>query len=198
MTRDEKFFVLALPRSRTKWLSEFLSFGGKVCGHDLSVECASAEDFALAISPLDGSAETAAVLGWKLLRDRWPKARFLTVHRPVAEVANSLWLQGIRPDWEELMLREQMLLACAHSSGVMSVTFEQLKSFDICSAVFGHCLEMGLEYDYWAELSNRVIQIDMAERIERLRLNASALASFRLDIASRSSSLGESQWTGLN
>lgn len=191
----EKFFILALPRSRTKWLSEFLSFAGKRCGHDLVVDCASESDFERAVAPLDGTVETGAMLGWKVLRKRWPAAKFLTVHRPIAEIVSSFNRLGLGIDVNDLMLKEQMLLALAQSEGTLSVTFDQLGSFEVCSAIFGHCLEMGLEYDYWAEWAARNVQIDMDERIARLARNASGLASFRASIAA--AQLGGQSW-GLN
>lgn len=181
--REEKFFVLSLPRSRSKWMSEFLSYGGKLCGHDLVVDCASAGDFERALEQLDGTCETGAVLGWKVLRAKWPRAKFVTVHRPIGEIVRSFEILGLAVDFMDLAMKEQMLLALSQSPGVVSITFDQLSSFEVCGAIFGHCLGMGLEYDYWAELNSKNIQIDMEQRLRVLARNAPALAAFRQDIA---------------
>jgi hypothetical protein len=173
-------------------MSEFLSFGGRKCGHDLVVDCASEEDFERAVKPLAGSCETGAMLGWKVLRARFPKARILTIHRPVIEVYNSLLACGIAADLEDLVLKEQMLLACAQSPGVLSVTFDQLGNFEVCNAIFAHCLEMGLEYDYWKDFDSRNIQVDMPERIAKLRANAVNIAAFRASVTA--AQLGGPSW----
>lgn len=182
MRNSPRFFVLSLPRSRSKWLSEFLSFGGRRCGHDLIVECGGSEEFAEALEGFEGSVETGAMLGWRGLRDRWPQAKILTVHRPIGEVYWSFRKLGLEISLEQLALREQMLLACAKSRGVMSVTFDQLNNFDACAGVFGHCLELGLEYDYWAEMNAKNIQIDMGERLARLAMNAPRLEAFKTEM----------------
>lgn len=190
-SREAPFFVLSLPRSRSKWVSEFLSFAGKRCGHDLAVECGSVKEFELAVGQFDGTAETGAVLGWRMLRERWPAAKLVTIHRSAREVAGSFLRAGWDVDLAELAMREQLLLACAQSGGVLSLTFEQLGNFDACEALFGHCLDLGLEWDYWAEMNARNIQIDLSERAAMLQRNAVGLAQLRSEIsASRSSTCG--------
>lgn len=188
----EKFFVLSLPRSRSKWLSEFLSFAGRTCGHDLIVDCKSEKEFEIAVERYDGTCETGAMLGWKVLRTRWPNARIVTVHRPIIEVYRSFRAMGIEVSLDDLAIKEQLLLACAQSPGVLSVTFDQLESFEICGAIFAHCLDLGLEPDYWSEMSRRNIQIDMRARIEKLQRNALGLAAFRASVVA--SQNGAQSW----
>jgi hypothetical protein len=70
------FVVFSSPRSRTFWLSKFLSVGGWHCGHE---ELRYARDLGdvktwLAM-PRTGTVETAASPFWRTLRDLAPDAR---------------------------------------------------------------------------------------------------------------------------
>ena len=71
----KKFLILSLPRSRSKWLSCFLSPPGRDCGHDLIVGCGSLADFSKALALRVGSCETGAMVGWKLVRQVMPEVR---------------------------------------------------------------------------------------------------------------------------
>ena len=66
------FVVLAMPRSRTKWLSQFLSYGPWQVGHDEIRHCRSMDDVAAWLSqPFTGTIETAARAAfWRLLPAR--------------------------------------------------------------------------------------------------------------------------------
>ena len=55
------FIVYALPRSRTFWLSKFLSYGGWACDHDEAVRLRGLDDMQSSLDiPMRGSVETAA------------------------------------------------------------------------------------------------------------------------------------------
>jgi hypothetical protein len=90
------FLIYALPRSRTQWLSEFLSVGDSHCFHDLSIKVPDAIETMLAHpSRVTGNSDDG------LLFRRVPDvpARILCVLRPLAEVEASLARTGIaKPD----------------------------------------------------------------------------------------------------
>lgn len=99
---------------------------------------------------------------------------------------------------DDMLVREQMLLACSQSEGVLSFTFGQLNSFEVCSRIYSHCLDFSLDYESWRTLAGRNIQIDLFARREELLRNASKLEALRAEITSRSPSLGDSSWARLN
>lgn len=147
------FVVLALPRSRTKWLAEFLSYNPWICGHDQLQYCQSLDDVATWFTqPNIGSVETAAAPFWRLLRKMQPDARIVTVRRPVGEVLDSLARHGIGGDTVEGMIR-----ACdrkldqieARVPGVLSVQYEDLRKTRACRAVFEHCLQQPFDQKWW-------------------------------------------------
>src|SRR5215472_6751131 len=86
-----------MPRSRSKWLSQFLGYGEWQCGHDELRHCRSLDDVRSWLSqPCTGTVETAAAPFWRLLRAMAPGVRIVTVHRPVAAVAASLRRGGMQ------------------------------------------------------------------------------------------------------
>src|SRR5580693_982148 len=82
----EPFIIFALPRSRTAWLSKFLSYGKWFCHHEHAIRLRSIEDFKAALAQrYTGFAETAAGPAWHLIRHFRPDVRAVVVRRPVEE-----------------------------------------------------------------------------------------------------------------
>lgn len=185
-----KFIILALPRSRTKWTSEWLSFAGRnSVGHDLAVECSSIQDFEDSLESVDGTVETGAVLGWKLLREWYPDLRMATITRPWGQVVNSFLKLGLSPNTDDLEARALMLEALASQPGVMNIDFNDLSRESVAANLWEFLLRKDFDYEWWAECNARNIQIDMAERLTRLRANALRLNSLRDEILSETRSL---------
>lgn len=85
------FLILALPRSRTKWLSTFLSYGRWICTHEEARHLRNLEDVrSWTKLPYNGSVETAVAPFWRLFGTCIPNVRVVVVRRPVEEVASSL------------------------------------------------------------------------------------------------------------
>lgn len=194
------FIVLALPRSRTAWLSHFLTAEGQfLIGHDITVECRRISEFLESFQHgLVGTVETGAVLAWRLLRHEMPEARLVTVHRPLSEVIASLEKFGIQPDRAELEAREGMLEAVAKAPGVDSIGWRDLDDPDCRRWLFETLLEIPLDEAWDRRLAGLNIQINMLERSKQLWANREALASLRAEVIEATKRLpkGESAWMG--
>jgi hypothetical protein len=94
-------FVIALPRSRTAWLCNWLSEVAD-CFHEPLVECAGVPDLQRMLAPYCAGLVVVADTGFpfviEALLDRFPKARFIVVQREAAAVARSLAQLGIPTD----------------------------------------------------------------------------------------------------
>ena len=85
------FIIFGLPRSRTAWLAQFLTYGHWNCGHEQLRHMRSLEDVkAWLAQDCTGSAETAAAPFWRLLQAYRPETRLVLIRRPVGEVIDSL------------------------------------------------------------------------------------------------------------
>ena len=63
------FLIYALPRSRTYWLSKFLSYGDWVCGHDQIRYFRTIDDIKGWLNlPATGSAETGIAEWWRVVQ----------------------------------------------------------------------------------------------------------------------------------
>lgn len=179
------FIIFALPRSRTKWLSEWLSYDGRKVGHDIAVECATPDEFLDRLGHLDGTVETSAMLAWRLLRARLPQAKFVTVHRPVAEVRASFERLGIVPQPSDLEERDAMLDALemyeqlpGRGDAFIDLWFSDLASERSRAWLFEYLT--GKTFDWtWDQSFRRNIQIDMHARMTYLAANQDRIQNLK-------------------
>jgi len=173
------YVIFALPRSRTAWLSHFLSYGDWACGHDELRHMRSLSDVRAWFSqPCTGSVETAGAPFWRLLEGN---VRVVVIRRPVAEVVESLMnIPGCAFDRATItaaMTRLDAKLAQieARVPGVLSVKFADLADESTCARIFEHCLPYQHDSERWRALSAVNIQIDMRALIRYCQAFAPAL-----------------------
>lgn len=162
------FVILALPRSRTAWLSHFLSYGPWVCGHEELRHCRSLEDVKSWLDmPFTGTCETAAAPYWRTLLKVRPDVRVVVVRRDVeGPVQSFLKLPGTQ--WDEVALRAQ-LKKLDHKldqivkrvPNVLEVPFEALTDEATCARLFEFCLNQPHDSQRWHQLAPMNIQCNM-------------------------------------
>lgn len=158
------YLVLGLPRSRTAWLSRFLTYGEWYCGHEELRHLRSLDDVAAWFSqPCTGSAETAAAPWWRLIPQ---DVRIVTVRRPVADVIESLMaLPGLSFDRDALTklmaYHDRKLDQIEARRDVLSVTFDDLNNEETCKRVFEHCTLLAHDPAHWARLAPVNVQCHM-------------------------------------
>lgn len=166
-TSPPPFLVMALPRSRTAWLSKFLTYGPWVCGHDQIRYFRTLEDIKSWLKqPFIGSAETLSPLYWRLINTYMADGRVLIVRRPVTEIVESVLKQGIigveppkllanlrRMD-DKLNQAEQRLANC------ISINFDELNDPAIAQIAFEHCLGLPFNYKWWEHWNQLNVQVN--------------------------------------
>lgn len=161
------FVIFALPRSRTAWLSKFLSYGDYICGHEELRHCRTIDDIrAWFTQPCIGSAETAAAPFWRTLEKVAPDAKILVVRRPIDDVMRSLnKLRGITFDQahtlRELKALDRKLDQIEARLPCLSVRFEDLDHEETCAKVFEHCLPYKHDHAHWHKWDWTNVQCDM-------------------------------------
>ena len=169
------FIVFALPRSRTAWLSRFLTYGDWTCGHDETRHFRSTGDAQTWLTQFCiGSAETAAAPFWRLIQRWQPDIRVVVVRRPAAEVVDSLMRLNLGFDrgalvWGMRRLNRKLDQIEHRMAGVLSVTFEDLKNEATCARVFEHCLPYRHDSRWWAHWAPQNLQIDMRAMMKYYR-----------------------------
>lgn len=161
------FLVLGLPRSRTAWLSRFLTYGDYICGHEQARHFRTLGDVSAWFSqPCIGSAETAAAPFWRLFDKFAPGLKVVVVRRDPGEVVDSLMRLPVEFD-RDILAREIHKLdrkldqVAARVPGAITVQFDELDREDNCARVFEHCLPYSHDHEHWARLSAINVQADM-------------------------------------
>lgn len=163
------FIIYSLPRSRSFWLSRFLSYGNWVCGHDEIRHARSLDDVkAWFAQPCIGTVETAAAPWWRLVQRMRPDIRTVVIRRPVADVVQSLTRYGFDPTaMTPLMTRfDRKLDQIEHRvPGALSVSFNDLNTEQGCARIFERCL--GEPHDpAWLEIMAPLnLQINLAAMV---------------------------------
>jgi hypothetical protein len=155
--------VFALPRSRTKWLATFLSYGAWQCGHDELRHCRSLEDVTSWLAqPCTGSVETAAAPFWRLLK---PDMRVVTLRRSIPDVVASLRRTGVAFDDAPMTailrtVERKLDQIEARVPDVLAVTYDDLATEAGCARVFEHCLGLPHDPTWWAACAPVNIQVN--------------------------------------
>jgi hypothetical protein len=177
------FVIFALPRSRTAWLSRFLTYGDWLCGHEELRHARTLDDVKAWFSqPYVGSAETAGAPWWRLLRRYAPDAKVVVIRRPVDDVVESLMnVRGLSFDRAGLhqsmwRLDRKLDQVEARVPGAVSVRYEDLVTERACAAVFEHCLPYAHDLAHWARLTDVNIQCNMPALTRYVQAYQPALA----------------------
>ena len=164
---DAPFIVYAMPRSRSYWLSRYLSFGDWRAGHDELKSMRSLDDVRSWFNqPCIGSVETAAAPWWRLAPSIHPGLRTVILRRPVAEVLASfdkLHVVADRSLLERNLYRIEYKLSQIEKRvpNVLSTSFAELQTEAGCARVFEFCLPYKHDAERWLRFSAVNMQIDM-------------------------------------
>lgn len=176
------FLVLAQPRSRTAWLSHFLTYGNWHCGHEEARHLRTLADAQAWLSmPFTGSAETAVAPHWRTLIKLRPDVKIVTVRRPVEEsVASFIKLPGTKWDLDFLKRRigsidTKLDQIKARVADVVEVNFHDLTDEAVCARIFEHCLELPHDSARWQRLQAMNIQCDMRHISSYVQANYTAM-----------------------
>lgn len=179
------FVVLALPRSRTFWLSRLLSYGGRRVDHDPSRFFRGRDDVAAYFRrPGAAAADTALGRIWSDVAPSLPRElRVVVVHRKPEDVADSLILRcGVRTARAQLVCTQGAVLSRLRAIGGLHVSFAALAEERTCARVFEYCLGCAFDRAWWSGLKDQNLQCDRAQYVRDAETNvAGVLATFGHD-----------------
>lgn len=200
------FLVMGLARSRTAWLSKFLSYGPWVCGHEELRHCRSLEDVtSWLMQPFIGSCETTAAQWWRLIPKLAPACRVVTVRRPVMEVMNSIIEMGVSVADRPALLRTMQVADAKMDQlerrlpGVLSVQYADLGRPEVCKQIFEHCLLLPFDGQWWQQWNAIKVESDVRATVrywfaylpQTLRLMAEARHAILADMVTKKDTIGD-------
>lgn len=186
MTDQPPFIIFALPRSRTYWLSRFLTHGAWTCWHEQFPRFRAIDDVKAWFSQNNtGASETTGAPHWRTILDLRPDIRVLVIRRPVDEVMDSLMridLEGVcafdagkmRAEMERLDRKLDQIER--RIPNALSVRFADLASPIVCARLWRHCRGDEMPYDRWAGMDQRNLQVSVPAQMRYMLANASAIA----------------------
>lgn len=163
------FIIYALPRSRTAWLANFLSYKEYKCHHEQAIFMRNMDNVKEFFSrPFIGSSETAAAPGRKLILSVVPNMKEVVILRPVNEVVDSMMnvdVGGVASyDREKLQkgmeYGDRILRKIAKDPNVLTISYADLDKQETCAAIFEHCLPYKFDKSWWESLKDKNIQAD--------------------------------------
>lgn len=178
------FVVFSLPRSRSAWLSAFLSAPGRVVGHDVGITSDTPAAFADALNhDLAGTCETGAAFAWRLIRRMVPDVRFVVVLRPVSEVCASLARHGISGMEDEMQARMDALQQIMREPGTTTLDWTALRFEGTCTRLYAQLTGEPMDPQWWRTFAPLNIQVDMAQRLRLLQARAEQIARLKATVA---------------
>lgn len=183
------FIVLALPRSRSAWMAHWLAYPGRRVGHDIAIQCNSTSEFIASFTNgLDGTVETGAMIGWRLLKHELPGLRTLVVVREPDDVITSLLRKGMPASAQlvdEIYFRRHMLAGISAAPGVRTISWTSLDDPAVREGLFEWLLDLPADADWDARFASTNIQIDFAARMQQLAARGPAIAALKQEIVAR-------------
>lgn len=164
------FIVFTNGRSRTMWLSAFLTYGICVCNFEATARLSSFQEVTNALAiPGMGAAETLAAPAWRLLKLAAPTLRAVVVRRPLDEILASFAARvgdQIQFDSEKarviLTRIERALDLVSQHPDTLTVQFSELASEQTCKRIFEHCLPYHHDKGWWEYMNAKVLDPDVA------------------------------------
>jgi hypothetical protein len=169
------FLVIGLPRSRTFWLSQFLSYGGRKVVHDpfLFMDSLSQLDDLFA-GGADGAVDTVLGGAWRGVKRRYPDLRLMVVQRDVEDVIRSFAQFGVTGEPFNYGMRQYArtfqdpeLLEEAE----LTVSFNDLNTFETCDRLFQACHGRRADPCWWSSLKDQNLQCDVPRSLSRFAEN---------------------------
>jgi hypothetical protein len=172
-------------------MARFLSYPFTVplqpIAHNVAPLCESVEGFIKAYRDegMWGSIEMEGMIGWQIIRKELPDLKTVVVRRPLQEVYNSLVMKGYTPNLSGLAELNAMLDVIADQPDVFSLNSSDLDAPIACKWLFEYCLEIEFDFEWWHEISQMNIQVNIEEAQSLFGETSKRAALYQADVLKR-------------
>lgn len=135
------FLILALPRSRTAWLSNFLTYGNIRCQHEIVGKEGIDRlrpNLRNGTHQFHGNADTLAAVYLEQILDEIPDVRLVVVLRRPSQVIASLIAKGFKGSDYAISRLAPMIDRATQIEGALTVNFEDLSRESTLRALQEH------------------------------------------------------------
>ena len=182
------FIIHALGRSRTAWLSEFLTYRRWLCLHEQAIYLRHPAELPILFSrPNVGYAETAASFGWPLIRHARPDIIQVVIDRDPDEAGAAMMASydrhGLRYDPGKMGSifdrGHRVLRKISALPDVLTLSYADLDTEAGCRAVFEHCLPYAWDRDWWLRMRDRRVEADVPAIVDYYWRNRDGVENFK-------------------
>lgn len=151
------YIVFALPRTRSFWLSKFLSYERLKCEHD--------DWLGLNHRPwFNGSVETGMIPYWRSIKTIYPDIKMVTLRRPINEVISSLMKLELPVHVNQMI---EVTKLCIHHMyelenehpEALKTSYAELGTEDGCAKVFQYCISKPFDHKWWMHMKDQNLQV---------------------------------------
>lgn len=182
------FIIYSLPRCRTAWLAEFLSYKDWKCWHEQALCMRNMEDVKVFFSaPNIGTVETAAFYGRHLIKHYIPNIKEIVILRPVDESVEAMMKcdTGGLATYDYNSLKKifergnRELQKMAEDKNVLAIDYSNLTKRETCVAIFEYCLPYAFDDAWWETLRRQNIQVNVESVLRYYYQNKDIVESFK-------------------
>lgn len=173
------FFVFCLPRSRSAWLANFLTYESVFCFHDPLPECLSIEDLEAKLAttgtPIAGAADTGAMFWVEEIIEHFPSARFVVLARDPRGFVEQSQRMGVTASDAVAMLDQfGHAIERLHRLGKRTITVasKQLDDYEVADKVWRHVgMPIGMNRLRFDQLRDTRVEVMMDRARDRVMRN---------------------------
>jgi hypothetical protein len=129
-----QYLITGLPRTRSAWLANLLTWGTSYCHHEASLSCRSIDDLAAKLdeggvpsgTTHAGNADPSMPMFWRPIMDAFPNAKVVFIIRDVTEAAEAQCAASMAENIP--MSQPDMLDLCRRNEAECDAWFQALKN----------------------------------------------------------------------
>ena len=166
------FFILCLPRSRSAWLANFLTYGPSFCFHEGLIGCSDTKALRRKMeatgSTVVGNSDCGNIFHIDEIMEEFPDARLVVVRRDVEESVKSVMAMG--ESFREVGIiraADTILQKLPHLYSSLVIDFDDLNE-DGCRTIWEYCTQTEFNRLRWEMLDPLIIQIDEVKKVAQL------------------------------
>lgn len=169
------FFIAGLPRSRTAWLANFLTYGNSFCYHEGLIYCKTLRDLKSLLignkAEIVGNSDSGLCLIGKELKEMFPEAKMVVIARDKYHVRASLdknfpglyqqgWLDRMLEGIDEIQDHFKPLI----------MRYDTLKNRGMCKMIWDYCIpDQEFDFARWKMLDKLNVSVIPERSIEEAK-----------------------------
>lgn len=169
------FLIVSLPRSRTAWLANFLTYGQSFCYHEGLLGCSNIEQFKKRLestgTEISGNSDCGNVFFLDRIKELIPDIRIVVIKRDLEEVMSSLDAMGDQFGYRETVVAAAELIdKSQHYHSALTIDFNDIGE-DACKIIWEYCTGSVFNRNRWEMLDGINMEIDTHKKLKSMRDN---------------------------